>query len=255
MTSGRLELLQGAPAHPGTITVLGTGALNGEGSAGSISVTWGMISPGATNSFNAARLQATNITLGGTSATYVVDLNGTGGAGIGHDQLDAGSIALGGASANLSIRVNYSPTPGTQYTIANNVTGTFAGLAEGAFVVGGRHPLPHHVSGWRRQRLRADRGRSALHFPDQSADDRREPRDGAHLLHGLRRFHRRRFARRHRRRPRTRRSSWTRTSRSTETPGRRTITATPTALENGQTTITVSVSDGSNTRRTHSSSP
>jgi YVTN family beta-propeller protein len=244
--TGRLELLQGAPTHPGTIMVVGTGALNGEGSAGSISVTWGTISPGATNSFNAARLQATNITLGGTSATYVVDLNGTGGAGIGHDQLDAGSIALGGASANLSIRVNYSPTPGTQYTIANNVTGTFAGLAEGAFVVAGgiRFHITYQGGDGNDCVLTVDRSPSVSLITSQTIGENRVMGPLSFTISDD-------FT------PAA--SLGVSASSSNQallldtnitldgTSGSRSITATPTALENGQTTITVLVTDGANT--------
>ncbi len=190
--SSRLELLQGAPAHPGTITVNG-GALNGEGAAGSISVQSGSIRPGATSSLNAAILHATDITLS-PNATYFVDLNNTGGAGIGHDQLDAGSIAL--SDAFLQIRLNYVAAAGTQFTIANNVTGTFSGWAEGAFqnVSAGRFRITYQGGDGNDVVLTADDVPSAS---DRSADHRREPRPRSALAHGRRRPDPRRIAGRH----------------------------------------------------------
>jgi hypothetical protein len=57
--------------------------------------------------------------------------------GVGYSQLDVyGAATLAGAT--LDIVLGYTPSPGTQFTILTNRTsGTFAGLAEGAFLTAG----------------------------------------------------------------------------------------------------------------------
>src|SRR5207249_2319914 len=67
--------------------------------------------------------------------TFVVELNGTN-AGTGYDQLNVtGAVNL--ASCALNISLGYAPASGDKFTIINNdgadaITGTFAGLPEGA---------------------------------------------------------------------------------------------------------------------------
>lgn len=70
-------------------------------------------------------------------ATLVAVLNGTN-AGTGYNQLNVhGTLALG--NATLSVTLGYTPAPGDSFVIITNagasaVSGTFAGLAEGAYL-------------------------------------------------------------------------------------------------------------------------
>ncbi len=110
--------------------------LRGSGTVGSITSTSGTVSPG--NTSPAILTGSGNLTLDSTS-TFVVNLSGTT-AGTGYSQLGvAGQISLGGAT--LQSTLGYTPTGHDQFTIINNtgaaaISGTFAGLPEGAtFVV------------------------------------------------------------------------------------------------------------------------
>ncbi|HEV8267880.1 MAG TPA: hypothetical protein VGR00_06595, partial [Thermoanaerobaculia bacterium] len=70
------------------------------------------------------------------------ELNGTT-PGTGYDRLGVtGAVSLGGAT--LSVTVGYTPTGGDTFTIiqndlADSITGTFSGLAEGAMTTVGSY--------------------------------------------------------------------------------------------------------------------
>ena len=69
-------------------------------------------------------------------SALVVQLNGSA-AGTGYDQVVVtGSVALNGAALDATRLAGYLPAAGTEFTLIDNdeaedVTGTFAGLAEG----------------------------------------------------------------------------------------------------------------------------
>ena len=113
--------------HPSPLSMTG-GFLYGAAPMGNITATGGMILPGGSNT---GTLQAGAVTLG-AGATLYLDLRGMDGAGAtnGHDQLQAASLALNGAT--LEIQPWFTPVLGTSFVIATNATGTFAGLLEGA---------------------------------------------------------------------------------------------------------------------------
>lgn len=114
------------------------GRLGGTGSVGRVSVLiagTGRIEPGQSPGV----LTTSNLVLNGT-VTNVFELNGPA-PGSGHDQLRVlGSVNLGGSRLQLSL--GYTPAVGDTFVIIDNdgadaVTGTFAGLAEGALVNAG----------------------------------------------------------------------------------------------------------------------
>ena len=110
------------------------GTLAGTGAAATVSSNGGIVSPGV----GVGVLFSTgNVTLNGSS-TFLADVNGAG-AGVLNDQLFVtGSTNLGGAQ--LALTGNFSDAPGVQLTILFSIgglTGTFAGLPDGARVAGG----------------------------------------------------------------------------------------------------------------------
>jgi autotransporter-associated beta strand protein len=118
--------------------VLDGGTLGGTGTVGAVTsgAGGGVMAPGP----GTKRLGAASLT--GTAATSLsVRLDGKV-AGTSYDQVRVtGSVTLGSA---LSLSLGYSAIPGTSFTIidktsAGAVSGTFAGLAEGATVVVGKH--------------------------------------------------------------------------------------------------------------------
>jgi autotransporter-associated beta strand protein/YVTN family beta-propeller protein len=131
--AGGTTVLQGTlvvnAAHDAAVR-LQAGTLAGNGTIGSIDATGGSINPGtgSPGTGSPAILHATAATLT-PAVTFAPDINGTV-AGTGYDQLDAGSLALGGAT--LAVHVGFVPPPGAAFTIATHTTGTFAGLPEGA---------------------------------------------------------------------------------------------------------------------------
>ena len=131
-------VLTAANSHLGA-TMINAGTLGGNGSvSGPLVVNGGAtLAPGVGVGIFSS---------GGASfvsgATFFVQLNGTT-AGTQHDQLNAtGAVALGGAT--LTGTLGFAPALGDQFIIIANdgsdaVTGTFAGLAEGAIVnIGGQ---------------------------------------------------------------------------------------------------------------------
>ena len=95
----------------------------------------GTLGPGA----SAGILGTGNVTLA-AGATFKVELGGLAAGVGGYDRLNVtGTVSLGGATLNASILGGVSPVTGTQFVIiandgADTVTGTFAGLAQGATV-------------------------------------------------------------------------------------------------------------------------
>jgi len=118
---------------------LNGGTLGGTGTVGAITstATGGTLSPGNPET-NPGILNSGNLNLSAAGTrSFAVQLNGTV-AGTSHDQLNVtGTVNLTGAT--LSGTVGFAPTNGDTFTIINNdggdlITGTFAGLAQGATV-------------------------------------------------------------------------------------------------------------------------
>jgi YVTN family beta-propeller protein/autotransporter-associated beta strand protein len=139
--------LDGASTHLGGTTMMGGtlivnashaaavrlqgGMLGGIGDIGSIDATAGTIDPGVAGP-GILRASAATLVPG---VTLAIQINGPD-AGTGYDQLVAnagGGVALGGAT--LIVQRGYVPAAGTAFTIVKNATGTFAGLAEGARLI------------------------------------------------------------------------------------------------------------------------
>ena len=154
-------------AHTGTVQLQG-GTLGGNGNIATIAATGGTIDPGVNGP---AILHATMATLT-PAVTLALDINGPA-AGTGHDQLDAGAVALGGATLNLHL--GFAPVSGTAFTIVKHATGTFAGLAEGAAIptTGGVMRITYHGGGGSDVVLTFDT-RPTVNGPDRS-DNRRRP--------------------------------------------------------------------------------
>ncbi len=140
-------------AHAGTypgnvvlnkaITLFGSPTIGGSLSA---TVAGAAISPG----FSPGIVNSGNLSLVAGSDVNI-ELNGTT-PGTGHDQLNVtGTVNLGGA--DLNVTTGFAVPNGTSFVIVNNdgadaVTGTFAGLAEGAsFVVSGTTFTISYVGG------------------------------------------------------------------------------------------------------------
>jgi autotransporter-associated beta strand protein len=121
-------------SQSGSAVTIGAGAtLGGTGVVGAITSTGGTLRPGAPST--PGRLTTSGGLTLDASSTFAVSLNGTT-AGQGYSQLQtAGPVSLGGATLNVSI--GFTPTGTPSFTVINNtgsaaVSGTFAGLAEGA---------------------------------------------------------------------------------------------------------------------------
>ncbi|HSY18729.1 MAG TPA: hypothetical protein VK815_10360, partial [Candidatus Acidoferrales bacterium] len=121
-----------------TCTLAGTGTVN-------IVQANGILSPGNLTGI----LNSSNVTFSATG-TFKVELNGTN-TGAGYSQLNVtGTVAL--ASASLQVLAGTVGATNNHYTIINNdvadaVSGTFAGLAEGATLVandGAHYTISYH---------------------------------------------------------------------------------------------------------------
>jgi autotransporter-associated beta strand protein len=114
------------------VTIAAGAQLGGSGTVGTITDNGGVVSPGAPAP--AILTDSGDLDLSAAS-TYSVALNGTT-AGSGYSQLDvSGMVNLAGAT--LKVTDGFTPTGNAQFTIISNkggnaVSGTFAGLAEGA---------------------------------------------------------------------------------------------------------------------------
>ena len=121
----------------GAVQVNAGSVLGGTGTTGAVNSTGGTISPGD----SPAVLTTGSLTLDSNS-TFIAELDGSddGNGTTEYDQVVAGgAVSLDGATLNLSIGGGYTPAVGDQLTIIKNnsgsdITGTFAGLAEGAEV-------------------------------------------------------------------------------------------------------------------------
>jgi autotransporter-associated beta strand protein len=131
------KLLNNDAAANSAVSLNG-GTLGGTGTVTSITSTTlgGTITPGNPET-GPGILNSGNVNLAAGAPSFVVQLNGTT-AGTGYDQL----ICTGTAdisNATLSGTVGFSPAAGSTFmiinkTVAGGLTGTFAGLAEGATV-------------------------------------------------------------------------------------------------------------------------
>jgi Bacterial Ig-like domain (group 3) len=112
--------------------------LTGAGTVGPITAAASTISPGDSNTEPGILTADGDVSLDSAS-TFSVALNGAT-AGTGYDQLNAtGSVSLGGST--LAGTLGFTPSAGETFTIIKSttpITGTFAGLPEGASVkIGG----------------------------------------------------------------------------------------------------------------------
>ena len=123
--------------QPGSDVLVGaSGALNGGGHIGDITVQGGLLSPGNDGVFGPglARLSSGSVALNGNSGFWV-DLAGTQ-AGTNHAQLNVtGAVNLG--DAGLSVKLKFASAVSNQFMIVKNdgadaVIGTFKDLPEGA---------------------------------------------------------------------------------------------------------------------------
>ena len=133
VVSGVVILANSSPQT--TAFVVSGGTLRGTGTVGSLTTTGsGVVAPGA----SPGTIGAASLALAVGTALQI-EIAGTT-AGTGYDQLvvaPGGTVALGGATLGLS--ASFAPPADTVLTIVDNrgsqpVTGTFAGLAEGAIL-------------------------------------------------------------------------------------------------------------------------
>lgn len=134
VTAGKLLVNGSQPQSH--VTVGAIGILGGSGTVGNINnSTGGVVSPGTSPGL----LTCSNVVFSGVSSDFTVELNGPG-AGIGYDQLNVrGTNTIGGSTLNVtaSFGLLNAPAIGDQFVLLNNdgaeaITGTFAGLANGA---------------------------------------------------------------------------------------------------------------------------
>jgi YVTN family beta-propeller protein/autotransporter-associated beta strand protein len=140
--SGTSTHAGGTTLAAGTLVVNGThvaaplyvasGTLRGSGSLGNLTMGSGVLAPGsAAPGAPTAILHAAQVTMA-EGVSFVVDLYSAV-AGTGYDRLDvSGVAAIDGAT--LKVAPSFLPSTGTTFTILTNATGTFAGLSEGAVV-------------------------------------------------------------------------------------------------------------------------
>src|SRR5262245_40915033 len=130
-------LVNGANSGGG-LTTLTAGTLGGSGTLGPVTAAGGTLAAGAISV--AGQLATRDLTLAAAS-TVAFDVNGLT-AGTGHDQIVVtGAVNLGGASININVS-GFAPAVGDSFVLVSNdgadpVTGTFAGLAEGASTTAG----------------------------------------------------------------------------------------------------------------------
>lgn len=131
-SSATLQLLGGTHSFANGLTIHNNATLTGTGTVQGDTTVQGTLAPGNSPGI----INFGNLTLASNS-TFTAELNGTV-AGTGYDQANvAGSVTI--SNANLSLSLGFSPTTGNQFTIINNdladaVSGTFLGLAEGSSV-------------------------------------------------------------------------------------------------------------------------
>ena len=132
----RLQLDEGLTLMDGTWyaeAFLNGGELGGTGYVARITGTGGMVAPGHGIGGGSGILSAFETTWN-SSTVFSVDLNGST-PGIGHDQVSA-IFAPDLAGATLTVSLGFQPAVGQSFVILDSlidpVTGTFAGLSEGA---------------------------------------------------------------------------------------------------------------------------
>jgi hypothetical protein len=132
ISGGQFTSSTGPMAVVGAVTVSG-GLLSGTGTLGPLTVQGGTVAPGLLSANGAVGLSA--------AATFQASLNGST-PGSGYSQLNAtGPVDLGGAQLNVVL--GFVPELGSSFELITTsdpagITGTFAGLDEGAiFNVGG----------------------------------------------------------------------------------------------------------------------
>jgi autotransporter-associated beta strand protein len=120
-----------------TLLIQSGATVGGTGATRNVSIaSGGALAPG--HASGAGVLATGSVTLE-SGAALEVEIGGT--AAGAYDSVHVtGSVALGGATLDLSLTGGFSPAPGARFTIIDNdgvdpVGGTFAGLAEGASVV------------------------------------------------------------------------------------------------------------------------
>jgi hypothetical protein len=122
-----------------TVSLVAPGIVAGSGSITSLGTNGGTVRPGGNLT---GILSVLGSVMLNASAQIDIELNGNT-PGSGHDQLAAGSsVSLNNAALNLTIESGYVPLIGKPVVMVNNqganpVTGTFAGLPEGATIVKG----------------------------------------------------------------------------------------------------------------------
>ncbi len=138
LTGGRFNTLTGGNNINSNVVVENAATLGGTGTvAGTVLVNGGgTVSPGTSPGI----VSTGSVTMTPSSKLDIEVLNST--VGTGHDQLKVtGTVNLGGATLNVNA-IGATLTPGVPLVIVDNddtdaVTGTFAGLPEGAAVLGG----------------------------------------------------------------------------------------------------------------------
>ena len=134
----------------GAVAVSSGATLGGVGTVGSIATTAATVSPGDSSTLTGILTDSGALTLD-SSSNFDVTINGTT-VGTNYDQLAAGgAINLANATLNVSTG-SFIPVAGQQFIIVNNtsgsaITGTFAGLAEGATVTADGHDFSISYTG------------------------------------------------------------------------------------------------------------
>ncbi|MDA1164900.1 MAG: autotransporter-associated beta strand repeat-containing protein [Planctomycetota bacterium] len=125
-------LVNGSLSATNVVTVATGATLGGSGTINGTVTVNGALAPGSSPGI----LSTGDVTFANGSA-FNVEIEGTS-PGSGHDQLAVtGTVNLGGATLNGTL--SQAASAGSEFTVINNdstdpITGTFAGLAEGAFV-------------------------------------------------------------------------------------------------------------------------
>jgi hypothetical protein len=138
--AGGILLVNGSLSAAGAVTVNSSATLAGTGTVGSANVS-GILAPGN----GVGIFHAGGVTVN-SSGTFSVQLNGTT-AGSGYSELVAGSsVDVTGSTLSVMVANGFNPSVGTPFDILVNnsgagITGTFAGLAEGATFVAGTVPF------------------------------------------------------------------------------------------------------------------
>jgi autotransporter-associated beta strand protein len=134
--NGGTLIIDGTLSAASAVVVQAGGTLSGTGSVGPVSGTAGTVRPGDSGP---GTLNTHDVNLG--AASFAVTLAGTSS----FSQLNVtGTVALNGTTLDATLGTGFTPVVGNSFTVINNdgtdpVTGTFAGLAEGATVTVGGH--------------------------------------------------------------------------------------------------------------------